>query len=548
MTLSRFFAICIILLSVVSVGGEAAQSAAATSQEATGSISGHVITEKEGAACITVLLLRAIPGTPPKPAAQATTDKMGNFKLTYPAAGRYYLLPLAPSIKDFFGEPGNYGTEISLGEGENVEGIELLLPPAGEITGRVTDSNGEPVKYRRIYAEMINISNYGRGVWTSKMFATDSHGIYRIRGLSPGNYFVIIPADNKVKPPITTFAPGVTVGSKAKAISVMPGEIVEYIDIKMEPTPRIYRVSGRVLDDAMEHIISGVTVGWAPVEYLDKHRQYAAIHRVNEKGEFHFDGLLSGRHAVVLLFNYGGGYYSNRVTFEVSNQDVTGLEIRARRGGSLSGTIVIEGEHDPANPIDLSQLGVSAMRKAGGTAAIHKVGTNGQFLIPGLPPDKYNLRLHSDNKPQRLSLLGVKRDSNWVLESIEVADGQHLTGLSLIAAYGAGVVRGQVQVVGGTLPNTASLKVSLYRAGIPGSRNFEGSSNVDEQGRFLFERLATGVYDILLIAVEPWGLTLRPISWSVTIKQTITVKSGAESEVTFVLDLHPSNLKKPKQN
>src|SRR5262245_22274407 len=81
MTLSRFVAICIILLSFVSVRGEAALSAAATSQETTGSISGRVITEKEGAAGITVLLLRAIPGTYPKPATQVRRRMTGRCAL-----------------------------------------------------------------------------------------------------------------------------------------------------------------------------------------------------------------------------------------------------------------------------------------------------------------------------------------------------------------------------------------------------------------------------------------------------------------------------------
>jgi hypothetical protein len=44
----------------------------------------------------------------------------------------------------------------------------------------------------------------------------------------------------------------------------------------------------------------------------------------------------------------GSEYYSDEVVFDVTDQDVSGLEIRARRGASLSGVVVIEGARDPS--------------------------------------------------------------------------------------------------------------------------------------------------------------------------------------------------------
>src|SRR5262245_6629938 len=124
----------------------AGQSLAA-SQEATGSITGRVTIENEGAPGVTVTLRRAPSRWPlPPPVARATTDKEGRFQMSNLPDGRYYLVPLAPA---YFAPSEDRmitsGKPVTLAKGETLEGIELKLIRCGVITGRVTTAGGQPV-------------------------------------------------------------------------------------------------------------------------------------------------------------------------------------------------------------------------------------------------------------------------------------------------------------------------------------------------------------------------------------------------------------------
>src|SRR5262245_17632986 len=93
----RIFAFIAITLAALSgATGVVVSQSSATSQEATGTISGRVTIENEAAPDIAVVLQPASSSFPlPPPVARATTDKEGRFKLTGVAAGRYYVIPLA---------------------------------------------------------------------------------------------------------------------------------------------------------------------------------------------------------------------------------------------------------------------------------------------------------------------------------------------------------------------------------------------------------------------------------------------------------------------
>jgi hypothetical protein len=318
-----------------------------------------------------------------------------------------------------------------------------------------------------------------------------------------------------------------------------------------------FNASGRVIDEATGKPISNVKVElntlWMPAKAPSEH-PYGS--QLVEGGEFRFTNLWRrGRYVVFLSLNNGSEYCSERVVFEVVDRDVTGLEIKASRAASLSGEVVIEGARDPSSLSELSMEITIGRLSSVYPGAMAKVSRDRSFRISGLPPGKYRLTLYgrpfkplSINQRWRLSLLSIERDGVWLSDSIEVAAGEQVTGLRLVGAYGPGVVRGQVQIVGGTLPEGASLSVSARRADLADRPSSALNRSIDESGLFRIEGLATGVYEISLMAFVPapsGGTLLSPLR--PPIKQTVSVKSGADSEVTFVLDLNASGMGKEKR-
>jgi hypothetical protein len=341
----------------------------------------------------------------------------------------------------------------------------------------------------------------------------------------------------------------VTEESRAVQVEVLAGNVVENVDIKLPPITPVYEASGRVVDEATGQPIPKIMVGWSALE-ANGNKAIVSMGgpTVDDRGAFRLTNLAPGRYAVHVMMNSGSEYYSDEIVFVVIDQDVAGLEIRARRAASLSGVVVIEGSRDPSFLSDLSHLLVSVHRLSGGMGAMAQVSADGRFRIHGLPPDKFRIYLHSRTQRHRFSLLGVERDGVRLPEGIVVAAGEQVTGLRLIVAYGSGVVHGRVQIVGGALPEGARLSVSAQRADLPGQPSSASNVSVDVRGRFLIEGLATGVYEISLTVFVPsqsGGRRLSPLRPPV--KQTVSVMSGTESEVTLVLDLNTPSGKEEKR-
>jgi hypothetical protein len=530
-----------------------ARRSPADSQEATCAITGRVTIENEAAPGVVVALQRATSSWPlPAPIARAIADKEGRFQMNNLPEGRYYLVPLAPA---YFAPSEDRmlasGKPVTLAKGETLAGIELKLIPGGVITGRVTTSGGQPVIGSTIYTRVTDPLARLQGPSTThsdSRFKTDDRGVYRIYGLPAGRYIVSAESGTPGQPG-SVFHPGVTRESQAGQVDVVAGKVVENVDIKLPPIMRAYQATGRVIDEATGRPVPGISVGKNVLE-ANSNRVVVQIggQPVDERGAFRLTDLAPGRYAVSVPINSGSEYYSDEVVFDVTDQDVTGLEIRARRAASLSGVIVIEGSRDPSVLTNLSHLYITVFRQAGGLGTGGNAGADGRFRISGLPSDKFRIHVSSKTQRQRFSLSGVERDGVRLPDLIEVADGEQITGLRLITAYGAGVMRGQIQIVGGTLPEGARLSVSARRADLPGKPSSAPVVSVDARGRFLIEGLATGVHEISLMVFVPsqsGGRMMEPLRPPV--RQTVSVMSGTESEMTITLDLNAQKVKEEKR-
>jgi hypothetical protein len=119
----------------------------------------------------------------------------------------------------------------------------------------------------------------------------------------------------------------------------------------------------------------------------------------------------------------------------------------------------------------------------------------------------------------------------------------------LVFAYGQAVVRGQIQLVGGVLPEGVTMSVSARRTDTQALGGIR-PAQVDARGRFTLEGLAAGEYELTLTAsprfavvVGPDGVptpTSTPVpGFPRSIRQKVAVSQSGEVQVALTLDLTP---------
>jgi protocatechuate 3,4-dioxygenase beta subunit len=492
------------------------------------------------------------------------TNDDGRYQFTGLAAGRYtvtlFAAAFVPPIRE---QPGPPGKTVTLTEGETAD-LDFALTRGAVITGRVRDATGQPVIGEVVNIAAVDANGQGRST-TSRPSGnlanqeTDDRGIYRLYGLPAGRYRVSVGTTNEslnLKGPRhyypLTYHPNVTDEAQAKIIELTEGGEATNIDITLSRPARAYDVSGRIVEAETGQSVPNLMFGYGRTSGGSSFANTGP--RSDVEGNFHLEGILPGSYFLVIQPDDNSEFYSDGFSFEVTDADLTGLEIKVHRGGSISGVAVIEGQADPALLAMLSQAQVYSMMLPSGLRptgtfprpSFTKLGADGSFRIGGLMPGK--TRISPSSLPKGLTLARIERDGvQQQAGMIDVGPGEQVTGVRLVfnyAADGTGTIRGQVQIIGGTLAEGHSPGIIVRRVDA-GPAPGNTVHLTDSRGRFVIESLDPGNYELTLT------LTRRPISSTPgkpptlpppppqipSTKQTVTVTGGAETPVSFVLDL-----------
>lgn len=526
----------------------------------TGSISGRVtIGGKPAPGIIVVATIQ----NSSSPVGQATSDAEGNYRINGLPAGQLNVLPFAP----LYTLPGNsmygLGNVVNLSSNEVAEGVDFKLTRAGVITGRITDADGRPVIEERVTLMAVDDNgapsraNFPRA-GNFMMYQTDDRGVYRIFGVAPGRYKVSV-GDEAGRGSLRgffqrTFYPDATDVARASIIEVSSGGEAKDIDIKVGRRSQTYAVSGRVIDADTNKPLPGIQFSLGMIQQNQGQSFVGGSSGpgtpTNSQGEFRVEGVTPGRYVFMLnaaIFNplaTGPRFYSDPVPFEVLDGDLTNLEIKARKGQTISGVIVPDGITDKNVLARLSGLMVVASVDPGQTAvrvftggAAAKVNPDRSFVLEGLQPGKVSLSVgaYGGIESQGFSMTRIEQNGVAQANAIDLAAGQSLSGVAVYVAYGSGVVRGQIKVEGGTLASDAALFVMLQRQGEANTGRL--GSQVDSRGRFVIKGIPPGNYEVMLQIMSLGAQTSMPRGFPRLQKQAVTVTENAEIEVTFTLDL-----------
>jgi protocatechuate 3,4-dioxygenase beta subunit len=532
-----------------------------TTEKRAASITGRIVVGGNPAPGVAVMLLGLDSSSSHRtPVANTKTDKDGRYQFKGVAPGSYDIFPSAPELvlpkQGRYGQPGK---TVAVKDGEAVEGVDFIVVQGGVVTGRVTHADGRPIVGEAVALNKIAEQGHMRPFYPSNYAVneipmTDDRGEYRVIGVPPGHYLVSVGVpygltrtrDEGGDIYKQTFHPGVTDQSKAITIDVKEGLVSSGVDITVGPPLKTYVVTGRILDaegKPLPHIqLSIITESEDGKSKTNASGSWSS----DSKGEFRVEGALPGHYQIAPRSDTSSNSFGEPIAFEVKGENVSGLEIKMSRGSSISGLVVVEGHKDTIFPNKLFDLGLVAhvnppSRDSEGTTASSRINSDWGFRISGLCPGKAMIHLAqlSPSAPKEFRILRVERNGVEQHNGIEVGQGEQITGVRVFIGSGNGVIRGEVKISVGQLDDVR-LYLLYHRSGV-NSQSYE-RVEVDARGRFVIEKLFTGDYELMIgpMSVEVTGdAGGKTMSRMPTVKQTVSVRSGAESDITLFLSLRP---------
>jgi hypothetical protein len=521
-----------------------------------GSISGRITVDGKPKAGLVVELLATDNG-PRRPIAKVITTKSGKYVLANVASGAYDVSPSTPTfVVPNQGFAGQSGRSVTIEPGESIKGIDFDLVSKGSIRGRVVDVTGEPVKGQTVQLILRGEDNYSRSVYSSAPgdHQTNDEGVYRISSVPPGRYIVKVgtayglatygPSEKRRVYYPETFYPNAGEASKATVVEVAPGREIADVDITVSRPLKLYEIVGQLI--VLETAAPVANVGLEIVTTSANGRESTHLgggFRSDANGEFRIANALPGHYVVAPENDRVSNTYGDPISFDFKDEDVTGLKIPMHPASTVTGIVTIEGNADLRIADVLSRLMIYAHTSDNmtGSTVSARVNADGGFRVAGIRPGKVSLSSFMAPGGPAVALRLLRIESNGIewRDGVDVPPGEDISGLRLVLGSGNSVLRGDVKIEGGTLEG-----INLYVMYRPTSGNSHSfyRAELDTRRHFVIKGLTPGEYELMIgpMSVEISGEGgSRMMNRLPTVKQTVTIGAGADTEVTLVMTLNP---------
>ena len=516
-------------------------------QDQTGSINGRVTLKNKGVSLIIVVAIDPDDCDGEQHSSnRAYTDVDGNYRINNVPPGNYLVYPILPAPA----APALIvagGQRLAITAGETIQDINFALVHGGAITGRITDADGQPLRETVRVVPVEPESDCERHNFAS--FHTDDRGIYQAFGLRPGKYKVSVGQPLFREVPLSihvrkifrqTFYPSVTDPEKATILEVSELSEIKDIDI-VASAVSTFKLTGRIIDVETGRPLPNVRLGVQQSNFSLSTGSFSS----DSNGEFKLVDATPGRYKL-FIFSHSD-WRADPLTVDVIDKDLTGLEIKAMRGASLAGVVVVENSDDKVvapKPGDLRIFASVPNLSTPDYTPINPIQVNpdGSFKIAGLTAGMLRLHLRQRNNSPLRALEIVSVEQNGVRQSgdINLKDGEEVAGLRIVAKVVelTGAIRGQIKFENGEPSRAARIVVSISRLNENSSKSQpEGISSppeVDSRGRFLIERLAAGTYELSVMMAPPGANALDEVA-----RRQVTVTENRVSEVAVTVKLKP---------
>ena len=438
----------------------------------------------------------------------AVTGEDGSFRIanildaTYSVTADAQGYVLAPDgtkdeLTPFTAKPGEQRT------------LAIQLTPAGVISGRIVDWEGDPVRGAQVVASQDLPSRNPRALAVRPITSND-RGEYRLFGLAPGAYYVRatvrdssnMPGDNeKVRglvPPtafVATYYPSIRDEAASAPVHLGPGEELAHIDIRMQPAG-LFTVRVRITNSpAPETNVA--------FDLFDR-RTNTSTSAFRSNGPAEFRSVLPGSYVLVGTLRDAAGngapHAYARQTVEVTDHDVEMDAPPFTPAFDLPGAVHL----DTAAPFSFLKMSIVAQRELPGAywylPAV--MAADGTFAVHNVVQDAYNL---SVDVPAGAYLKAIKL-GNAVLPDLRVDFSGGAAPLTLLLATDGGRIRGSVENSAGESQPQALVR--LYPDGAMSDRGDRAKfATTDNEGRYEIADIAPGDYRLYVWndnVIRPW--------------------------------------------
>lgn len=467
-------------------------------------------------------------------AVAAYTTRDGRFLFSNLSAGAYVISASKPAyVTARYGASATNrsGTAVVVTRGEHVRDVTMVLQRGAVITGVVYDANGTPSP-RRAVTVLQRKSGRDGVVWTPMLGdsalitndgggpMTDDHGVYRIYGLSPGEYRVAVGlgrplpftqhrttiADlDRARQLIASPPPAATAANGLPNLNTLPltdmfgsiarprGEVIAYAPVYYPASPSAAGATTITLGFGEERGDIDVHLTWTRTASIDG----AVIGKVEAPGgpaqsllvqvvskdpgsgqkwgtgvpqtsdQFNVAGLPPGEFVVEALlaaFGAKGGAVAAPAMFGwgdvvISGADVSNVTLPLRPGVSVSGRITVDGAIAIGSAhITMTPEGVS---RASLLAQRTETVSNGALRIANLAPARYRMSAEAatlNGRPVGLESISIS-GADVTHRVIDLSDPSMRGDVEVRFSSKLTELKGTVQDASGALPPGYSIVV-----------------------------------------------------------------------------------------
>ena len=281
--------------------------------------------------------------------ATASTDAEGRYEVRDLPRGEYYVFIRAVGyVAAQYGQrqPSEEGTRISVPGGQIISGVDVRLQQAGAMSGRIFADSGEPLSGVEI--ELLTRRYLpGGAVPVPVGFArTEALRLFQIGELQPGEYYVrayVPPTVRPTKADATqvygsTYFPSATRIDQAQPILIGAGQELFDVDFALL-TVKTRVVTGTLVDP------SGPPFDQAKVVMMASggNSVLSQTVPVSSNGSFQIRNLVPGRYMLRVEDSAQPTRWLAAIRELTVDDDVSGVEMVARRGARIEGRMVRDG-------------------------------------------------------------------------------------------------------------------------------------------------------------------------------------------------------------